>query len=188
MERKEQIINVAHELIDRGGYPKFSYADLEKKLKIRKASIHHHFAKKEDLGLAVLDYVEAYLLNRKADLKRSQGDAWSKVLTFIHPSCAAARESGRVCTLSSMQADYHHLPDSLQGRVKTLCDLERQIITDILEEGRQKGTLNFEGTADESAATFLAALKGAMHYSRVFGQDMLGIVERSLKLFLGVKT
>ncbi|HIE19064.1 TPA: TetR/AcrR family transcriptional regulator, partial [Candidatus Bathyarchaeota archaeon] len=35
------------------GYGGFSYSDLSKALGITKASIHHHFPSKEELGLAV---------------------------------------------------------------------------------------------------------------------------------------
>ena len=51
--RKSQIIELALRNIREKGYLSFSYDDLAKELGVTKASIHYHFMKKEDLGLAV---------------------------------------------------------------------------------------------------------------------------------------
>ena len=46
------ILQLADKLIQSNGFHGFSYADVAKELDIRKASIHHHFATKADLGIA----------------------------------------------------------------------------------------------------------------------------------------
>src|SRR5258708_3481817 len=51
------LIETAMAQVRRQGYAGFSYADLATAVGIRKASIHHHFPTKEDLGVAL---VEAY--------------------------------------------------------------------------------------------------------------------------------
>ena len=48
MDRKTQIIELATELVQSKGFDSFSYNDLSEDLGIRKASIHHHFAKKAE--------------------------------------------------------------------------------------------------------------------------------------------
>ncbi len=54
------------------GYAAFSYADLSERVGIRKASIHHHFPTKEDLGTAVIDaYLERFIAELEALAARS---------------------------------------------------------------------------------------------------------------------
>ena len=46
---REEILDSAQELIQKKGINGMSYADISKKVNIKKASIHHHFPTKEDL-------------------------------------------------------------------------------------------------------------------------------------------
>ena len=50
MDRKEQILSVAAELLQTRSFSAFSYQDLSDRLGITKAAIHHHFPSKEGLG------------------------------------------------------------------------------------------------------------------------------------------
>ncbi|MDP2026901.1 TetR/AcrR family transcriptional regulator [Sulfuriferula sp.] len=42
-------------MVQRRGFNDFSYADIANEVGIRKASLHHHFPTKTDLGLALID-------------------------------------------------------------------------------------------------------------------------------------
>ncbi|MCG8611460.1 MAG: TetR/AcrR family transcriptional regulator, partial [Pseudomonadales bacterium] len=48
--RKQQIVELGLSLLQTRGFESFSYQDLARELGITKASIHHHFPKKADLG------------------------------------------------------------------------------------------------------------------------------------------
>ncbi len=52
---RELLLKEAEALMRTRGYAAFSYADLSERIGIRKASIHHHFPTKEDLGNALID-------------------------------------------------------------------------------------------------------------------------------------
>ena len=54
MDRKMEILEITGELVQKKGLDSFSYKDLSDRLGIAKASIHHHFSKKEDLLIAYL--------------------------------------------------------------------------------------------------------------------------------------
>ncbi|HFM2047401.1 TPA: TetR/AcrR family transcriptional regulator, partial [Escherichia coli] len=56
MSTYENILRITDTLIQQRGFLGFSYADLEKEIGIRKASIHHHFPRKTDLGIAYCQY------------------------------------------------------------------------------------------------------------------------------------
>src|ERR1700744_2198358 len=53
-ETAERILQTANLLLIDRGYSAFSYADIAEAVKIRKASIHHHFPTKAGLVVAVL--------------------------------------------------------------------------------------------------------------------------------------
>ena len=61
MEMKEQILTSAQRLVQQRGFNGFSYADIAAEVGIRKASLHHHFATKTDLALALIEGYSAAL-------------------------------------------------------------------------------------------------------------------------------
>ena len=59
---REKLIENATDLVRMQGFAGFSYADLANAVGIRKASIHHHFPAKEDLGVAIVEaYTEGFV-------------------------------------------------------------------------------------------------------------------------------
>lgn len=182
--RKTQIIETAQRLIDSKGYGSFSYRDLEKALGLRKASIHHHFAKKEALGLAILDRVEIYLKSQFEQLTHSTLEGWDRLFLLFEPGCVRAQSEGKICTLASLLHDFGELPSQMRKRLKELTQLEVDIVKNILEDERAKGTIRFEGNPRDKALAILTTIKGAMHYSRTLGGEVLEMVKRDLKLNL----
>ena len=55
IDTRASLIKSAEYMLRSKGYAAFSYADLEKVVGIKKASIHHHFQKKEDLGEVIIE-------------------------------------------------------------------------------------------------------------------------------------
>ena len=74
MSRKGQILEVATELVQTRGYSAFSYQDLSNRLGITKASIHHHFPSKGDLGRAVAEKYNTDVKAALAEAKRKSDD------------------------------------------------------------------------------------------------------------------
>ena len=77
IDRKTQILEVATELVQTRGYSAFSYQNLSDRLGITKASLHHHFASKEKLGIAV---AEKYNHDVKAFLQSGDGRRSQRIL------------------------------------------------------------------------------------------------------------
>lgn len=63
MSTYDRLLECADTCIQENGFEGFSYADLAKTLGIRKASIHHHFPTKNDLGLAYCEKKQPPLSN-----------------------------------------------------------------------------------------------------------------------------
>ena len=51
LNRKKQIMDTAEELLQKRSFSSFSYQDLSDQIGISKATIHHHFPTKDDLGV-----------------------------------------------------------------------------------------------------------------------------------------
>jgi TetR/AcrR family transcriptional repressor of nem operon len=96
-ERKKEILEVAAELLQTHSFGSFSYADLSERLAISKASIHHHFATKQELTRAL---VERYRESRRRFLATpAPGSAPWAVCELSTMSWA--RASGTSCTNST---------------------------------------------------------------------------------------
>lgn len=81
--RKKQIVDLALKLIQQKGFVAFSYDDISKQLGVTKASIHYHFEKKEDLGVAVTERILLKLQESLTLIKNSPAPAEEKLKQFI---------------------------------------------------------------------------------------------------------
>ncbi|MDN3019476.1 TetR/AcrR family transcriptional regulator [Paenibacillus sp. BSR1-1] len=109
--RKEQIIDLAIQLIRQKGYVAFSYDDISKQLGVTKASIHYHFEKKEDLGAAIIDKIMERL-DRFSNSNASKAPKEKLKVFFID-----RMERFRcfdICPISSLQTDFESLPEAIQ--------------------------------------------------------------------------
>ena len=95
-DTKDKILDVADDLIQRVGLNAMSYKHISEAVGIRKASIHHHFPKKEDLvdGLlerCAVNYGNDYL--RIVDGKGRAPEKLRKLAAVFEDVLAAKRNS-----------------------------------------------------------------------------------------------
>ena len=182
--RKEQIVALALDLIQTKGFDSFSYQDLSKELGITKASIHHHFPKKEDLGVALCHAILHWHEREFAKASQVKGSSIEKLEMYIERLLGYACGKNKVCPLSSLQADLTSLPPSMQAALKKLDDHELDFIAEILKQGRDAGELNFIGDHKSQAVIFVLACKGALQYSRIHGNEIFNDSMAQMKLQL----
>jgi TetR/AcrR family transcriptional repressor of nem operon len=162
-----QILDVAERLVQERGFNGFSYADIAAELGVTKAALHYHFASKSDLGDALIErYAERFF----AALTSVEGDdidavdklrAYAKLYTDVF-------RNDRMCLCGMLAADYATLPDPMRTRVVRFFDDNEVWLTTVLEEGREKGTIRFEGSARPVARTLIGGLEGAMLVARPY--------------------
>ena len=78
-DRKEEILEIATELLQARSFSSFSYADLSARLGISKASIHHHFPTKEAMARALVERFRASNRQLLVDLDRQHKDPWQRL-------------------------------------------------------------------------------------------------------------
>lgn len=168
MDRKEQIISLAVDLIRRVGYGNFSYQDLSTALGITKASIHYHFPAKEDLGLAVCQSIGLGLAQAEEGLSRAA--SFEERLALLSKGLLGEIREGLICPVSSLQTSVNTLGPELQAAVRKLSEKEVSLWADTLAEGQRAGVLAADFDPSLEALAILAALKGAIQYGRVLGR------------------
>ncbi len=181
--RKKQIVDLAIKLIQQKGYVAFSYDDISKQLGVTKASIHYHFEKKEDLGVAITERLSKRLQNSLLLIKNSSVSAEEKLKQFIQQR-AERFECTEICPISSLQADFESLPYTVQEKIKEVSRLELTIMKEIVAEAQTEKIINGSEDVQLLAVMILSSVKGALLYRRVLGDDVLVEVLNQLNRFL----
>ncbi|WP_432666622.1 TetR/AcrR family transcriptional regulator [Wukongibacter baidiensis] len=175
--RKEQIINLAINFIKKYGFDSFSYKDLSEAVGITKATLHHHFPKKEDLGLAVCEALRAD--GQELKIKTDSLDNAKEKIKYVFDDVIDCAKRGEICPLSSLQAEYNVIPDSMKKMMTDLSESEINFIVAILEEGVAEGSFEFKGDSRSMALMILTSYKGAMLYSRaISGYTITTVLEQ----------
>ncbi|UTA46701.1 TetR/AcrR family transcriptional regulator [Simiduia sp. 21SJ11W-1] len=179
--RKDEILAYAIQLVQTQGFENFSYQDLSRELGITKASIHHHFPRKEDLGVALCQLIKAWHERRFAEARHATQDPWARLDIYLQWSLEYARGENKICPLSSLQSDINLLPESMCKAIAELDEHEIAFIAELLELGRQQAVMAFTGDARHQAMLLVLACKGALQYSRIHGLALFDQVMNQYK-------
>lgn len=171
MNRKEQIVAVASDLLRTRGYTDFSYQDLAKTLGIAKASIHHHFPKKDDLGMALCQWSEDWLAQAFLSVEAAHDHAWDRLEAYLQGSLYWVTQENKVCPLCAFHHDLYLLPPAMQAAVKALDAFEIEWVHRIFSEGKARQELHFQGDALASAYLFICTAKGALYFAQSQGPE-----------------
>jgi TetR/AcrR family transcriptional repressor of nem operon len=164
-----RILEVAERLVQVRGFNAFSYADISDELRIRKASLHHHFPTKGALGLALIARYHDTFLDALAGIRRDHQDARTRLAKYAELYRQVLRKQ-RMCLCGVLAAEFETLPGPMRRRVVAFFKANEVWLTGILEEGRRARVLTFPGPASSTAAFLVSSLEGAMLVARSFGR------------------
>lgn len=157
---REALVQSAESLMRTKGYAAFSYADLAETVGISKASIHHHFPTKEDLGIAI---VEEYIGRVRVEFDRIESvhkDLQGRLKAYVI-AFRASSEGGLLPLCGALAAEMAALPSGLQKLTHQFFDLQLKWLTSILDEGVKNGELAKERDTRQKAFLLLSILEGA---------------------------
>lgn len=183
--RKEQIVSVALDLLQVHGFENFSYLDIANRLSITKASIHHHFPKKENLGVALCQSIKQWHEKEFGKILANRSTAKIKLDTYVNGMLRFSCGKNKICPLSSLQVDIASLPPAMQKELRLLDEHELGFIRDILVMGLKGGEFSFAGDVDSQAILVVLACKGALQYSRVHGDEIFEQTMNQIYVLLG---
>lgn len=167
MEMKEQILTIAQRLVQQRGFNGFSYADIAKEVGIRKASLHHHFPSKADLGVALIQAYTAQLSKALADINSSKPTAQDKLAAYIGIyRTTLSRDC--ICLGGMLATEAMTLDDGMLPSLKRFFEINVGWLTQVLAEGNPK-EFRLIHSPEQHARTVLSALQGALLVARVSG-------------------
>ena len=162
------ILDVAEVLVQRRGFNGFSYGDVAAELHVTKASIHYHFAGKADLGEALITRYGDRFGAARADVDERLDDERDKIAAYAE-LYAGVLADDRMCLCGMLAAEYETLPEAMQRAVERFFADNQRWLEPVLESGRRRGTLAFDGSAADAAQLIVSGLEGAMLVARPFG-------------------
>lgn len=109
----DRILDVAESNIRQRGYHAVSFRDLASQVGIRSSSIHHHFPRKEDLAVIVLERFCTRFFESLEERCRLAKTGPEKVEAFIQCSRDGWKDSGLFCLCGMVSAESGGLPKEI---------------------------------------------------------------------------
>ena len=163
-----RILDSAESLVQVRGFNGFSYADVAGELSLTTASVHYHFAGKAELGRALIVRYADRFSDALAEIDAGGGDARAKLFAYAGLYADVLREQ-RMCLCGMLAAEYQTLPEPMRDAVIEFFDENEAWVGAVLEDGRDDGSLAFEGAPRDAARLIVSALEGAMLVARPYG-------------------
>ena len=192
MDARQKILSSATKLFSTQGYANTSLAQVAKEAKVSKALIFWHFASKDDLfRTAVTDSLAPYSIDVLEALSGLDelgqiGKLIDVYFEFVSQNVYSVR-----FLLSLVVREEKNLDDVLD-RTTELFGIYRNLLADILQTGRDKGTFRTSVNAQADAALIMATLNGILVQGFAIGglqvepkplleQLKIGLAERLLQ-------
>ena len=169
-ETAERILATANALLIDRGYSAFSYADIAESVKIRKASIHHHFPTKAGLVAAVLRVHRARILEGMEALDKHVGNSFLRLKGYFkYWEGCIADGSMSFCIAALLSAEMPSLPEEVQSEVRLHFTMLTEWFERTLRGGSKTRELRLQSTVQTEAQVLIAVLHGAMLSARATG-------------------
>ena len=135
-ETKKRISIFADQLIHTKGYHGFSYKDIAEEIGIKKASVHHHFASKEELVSSVVEH-HIQRFNKWADFHKEKSPT-ELLLEFKEMYRYLSHNCTRICPVGMLTAEYPILPERVQKQVDKIWNTIHTWVLNVLKEGQNQ--------------------------------------------------
>lgn len=172
MDSAAQILDIAERRMRQAGYNAVSYRDIAAEMGIKSASLHYHFPKKEDLGVALVRRYSENFRARLIETTENEIDPQKMISAFIDIYRYALEQQQLVCLCAVLGAEAPGLPHPITTEVKTFFEDNIEWLTARYEA---LGISNSEA----QAKTTIATLGGAMIISSV--NDDMSIFEAAVE-------
>ncbi len=108
------ILELAETLVRSRSFNAFSYQDIAEGIGIRKASIHYHFASKEDLGVALVERFRRRAVMWASALVERNATPRDKLLAYFEMQGETLRTGNIICLHGVLGAEYNALPERVR--------------------------------------------------------------------------
>jgi TetR/AcrR family transcriptional repressor of nem operon len=164
-DTRQALLDHAEHLVRIKGYAAFSYADLAAVVGIRKASVHHHFPTKEQLGVELVARYSEEFFRRLDGIDTLEASPLARLQYYA----ALYREGvtrGEACLCGMLAAETAAVPPAVAGSVARFLRANREWLTGVVEAGQRRGDFLAPLVPAQAAAALLATLQGAAFVAR----------------------
>ncbi len=167
-DTKTKILDAAEELVQQVGPNAMSYQQISAAVGVRKASIHHHFPKKENLVEVLLSRCHVVYGDRYKAIVDGTGTAPDKLRKLADVFAEGLRNE-QLCLVGTISADLNTLQQSSRMILKTTIQETVGIFAVVFNQGLQEGSLAVAKCTEENAYAFFSFLLGAQISARACG-------------------
>ena len=160
-----RMLDIAERLAQTRGFNGFSYSDIAAELGIAKASLHHHFPTKADLGRALMQRYSDGFEAALAGIDAGPENAYDKLSRYAR-LYEDVLTNDRLCLCGMLAAEYSTLPAEMRAQVRRFFEKNEAWLAALVERGRKDKSLRAGGPARDVARMIVSALEGAMLLAR----------------------
>jgi TetR/AcrR family transcriptional regulator, transcriptional repressor for nem operon len=156
MDTVEQLLDAAEARIRKGGYNAVSFRDLAADAQIKSASVHYHFPRKEDLGVALVERYRERFFGEVAERALKARTPRQRVAAFCDVYRSALKVDEAICLCGMLGAESPGLPPPLGDAVAGFFTANIEWLRDALDPSWSRKR------REAFAVATLSALQGAM--------------------------
>lgn len=157
---RDALMETAERLMRTRGYMAFSYADLAETVGITKASIHHHFATKEDLGAVIVEGYIAEVRGVLENIEKKHNGVVNQINEYVG-IFRSSIASGLLPLCGALAAEISALPPRLQQLTHSFFDMQLEWLTQVLDQGIRCADIPEGSGARNKAFILMSLLEGA---------------------------
>lgn len=179
---RQRILDLAEEMLLSRGYEGFSYQDIADAIGIRKASIHHHFAAKENLGSAIVERSRIRLAEARGPVVEDAARIRKLLDNYFRFFERLAEEGKKLCLGGRLAADQMVLPEAVRVPHRAFLGDNETWLTELMRAGQKTGVIARGQSAADLALLLRATIQGAVQIARSSGSaDPYRRIVRQLK-------
>jgi len=169
-ETRRRIIEEAAPLFNQRGYEGCSIQDIMDATGLEKGGIYRHFDSKEELAAEAFDFAWATTIERRRQKLDSIPDHVDRLKQHIANFVTRTGLPGG-CPLLNTAVDSANGNPVLRERVREALHGWQRMLGEIVEDGKQAGTIRAEVDADKLANLIIGSVEGAMLIGRIERSD-----------------
>ncbi len=165
---RQELLDVAQDLIQRRGINGFSFQDLSQAVGIRKASVHHHFATKAVLIESLMDqYLSEFeSLTRKILASNVNGKTKLKRYCNLFLETLKSGQHDKSCLCGMLMAEVSSVNEPVRNQIRHFLQGNIGVLEAILKTGSADGSLTKQKNIKSTALVVLSTLEGGLLIAR----------------------
>lgn len=181
-DTRKRILDLAEALMLGRGFNAFSYQHISAELGVRNAAIHYHFPKKTDLGVAL---IERYCRRFERYMQSHAGLSAAEQLERYLELADRYYGHGQICPSGILSAELATLPEEMQTATHRFVALMRSWAVQIVEQGKEQGSMHYAGNPLAMGSLISAAMQGALQLAR-FDEQAMSLCKQQIRDLLGI--